>query len=233
MSLNATTITAGTTLDNTHNVVLCNNTSGAALTIALPAAASNTDKVYYIKKTDSSAFACVIDPNGAETVEDMTTYTLHAQYDAVRIVCDGSEWFIIGDRGATTLTASQTDDTFSGTKITATAGENLTIGNIVYMKSDGKLWKADADAIATSGAIAIALASISADAAGMFGTIGLMRDDSAYAWTVGGLLYLSTTAGDITQTAPSGADDVIQVLGVALSADVIYFKPELTQVEHV
>jgi hypothetical protein len=46
-----------------------------------------------------------------------------------------------------------------------------------------------------------------------------------------GLLYLSATAGDMTQTAPAGAGDQVVVVGWALSADTIYFKPSLVLVE--
>jgi len=38
----------------TDNIILCNATSGA-ITITLPAAASNTNKIYSIKKTDGTA----------------------------------------------------------------------------------------------------------------------------------------------------------------------------------
>jgi hypothetical protein len=36
----------------------------------------------------------------------------------------------------------------------------------------------------------------------------------------------------MVQIAPTGTDDVIQILGIALAADVIYFNPQLVQVEH-
>ena len=41
------------------------------------------------------------------------------------------------------------------------------------------------------------------------------------------------TPGAITATAPVAADSVTQKLGIALDADVLLFKPELAQVEHV
>lgn len=126
------------------------------------------------------------------------------------------------------------DDSTSGILADFTAGEALVFGDVCYIKSDGKLWKADADAIATSSAVGIATASISADASGTFLLHGIIRDDSAYALTVGGLVYLSTTAGGITQTAPSGTDDVVQVLGVAINADKWLFTPSVQgQVEVV
>lgn len=116
--------------------------------------------------------------------------------------------------------------------ITRAAGEDLVITDVCYIKSDGKMGKADADAIATSSAVFLSTATIANNATGTFLAWGLFRDDSGFNWTVGGLLYLSTTPGGITQTAPSGTDDVIQILGVALSADIIFWRPSLVQVEH-
>ena len=53
---------------------------------------------------------------------------------------------------------------------------------------------------------------------------GFMRNDD-WNWTVGGLVYVSTTAGGLTQTPVSGSGDVSQAVGVALTADVISFNP--------
>jgi hypothetical protein len=124
------------------------------------------------------------------------------------------------------------DDSASGATTTLTAGEDLVIGDVCYVKSDGKMGKADADAIATSSALFMATGTIANNASGTFLAWGLLRDDSAYNFTIGGLVYLSTTPGGITQTAPSGTDDVIQILGVAMTADIVFFTPSLVQVEH-
>jgi len=134
------------------------------------------------------------------------------------------------DNTITIDSSPDSDTTAEGIKTTFTAGENLSFGDVCYVKSDGKLWKADADAESTSFTIALALATISADASGSFLLIGLARDDS-WNWTVGSPIYLSTTAGDITQTAPSGSGDIVQILGIATHADRIYFNPSLSQVE--
>ena len=51
----------------------------------------------------------------------------------------------------------------------------------------------------------------------------------------GGLIYLTTTGttgNTLTQTAPSGTNNSIQILGVALAADTFIFLPSLVQVEH-
>ena len=123
-----------------------------------------------------------------------------------------------------------TDVTASGIKSTFTAGENVAFGDVCYVKSDGKLWKGDANAVATASVVAMSLGTILADASGSFLLMGIARND-AWAWTVGALLYLSGTAGELTETAPSASGDQVQIVGVATHADRIYFKPELVQVE--
>ena len=112
-----------------------------------------------------------------------------------------------------------------------TVGESVTFGMPLYMKSDGKLWKADADGSATFPVIALAAASISADAAGSVLLLGFARDDS-WAWTVGGTIYLSTSVGTMTQSQPSATDDVIQVLGFSTHADRMYFAPSRDIMTH-
>jgi hypothetical protein len=102
------------------------------------------------------------------------------------------------------------------------------------MGTDGKMELGDADAVATSGVWAlVADASIAENSAGTFLLHGFARDDTWNWATVGSFVYLDTaTAGGMTQTAPSGTDDVIQICGVVVTADVIYFNPHLVMVEH-
>jgi hypothetical protein len=111
-----------------------------------------------------------------------------------------------------------------------TAGENLVFGDFCYIKSDGKLWKSDANAVATMPIVAMALATINAEATGDFLLVGNARDDS-WSWTIGGLLYASGTAGAVTQTAPSSSGDQVQVVGKALSATKIVLNPVMVLVE--
>jgi len=126
------------------------------------------------------------------------------------------------------------DHTASGTIVSMTAGQNLVFGDIVYFKSDGKCWKADAtSASAAYPAMGMAIASISANTAGDILLHGTARDDT-WNWTVGGVLYLSKTAGAMIQSY-SGytTDDVIQVLGIATNADRIYFNPSADYITHI
>jgi hypothetical protein len=108
---------------------------------------------------------------------------------------------------------------------------SMTVGTIYHYKSDGTWEAADADAVANcDGLLAVALGAAS-DTNGMLirGMVTLDHDPGA----VGDVLFLSTTAGDATATAPSGNGDIIRVIGYCLHASngQIWFDPDNTYVE--
>lgn len=128
--------------------------------------------------------------------------------------------------------APTSDHTVSGLTSDMTVGESVVFGDLLYMKSDGKLWKADANAAATMPGMYMAAATIAANNAGSVLLQGFARDDT-WAWTVGGLVYASGTLGAMTQTAPSASGDQVQVVGVATHADRLDFRPSPMMVELV
>ncbi len=131
-----------------------------------------------------------------------------------------------------TLQASPANDlTANGTFISLTAGENLVFGAPCYIKSDGKMWRADANQATLFPAQFLALGTILADATGLFLVEGIARND-AWSWTVGGAIYLSITIGTMTQTQPSATDECIQVLGFATHADRMLFRPSVDYITH-
>ena len=92
-TVNVETITSTDTLDAGNDVVWADATS-AAFTLTLPAAATMVGKQFDIKKIDSTANAVTVDANGAETIDGATTAVLASQWDAIRIVTDGTSWGI-------------------------------------------------------------------------------------------------------------------------------------------
>jgi hypothetical protein len=94
----------------------------------------------------------------------------------------------------------------------------------------GEVVITDSNAIATMPVIGIAPVAISDTATGPIMLQGFIRDDT-WTWTIGGIMYASETAGAMTQTAPTTSGAFVQALGVAISADVVYFNPSLTLVE--
>jgi hypothetical protein len=134
------------------------------------------------------------------------------------------------------LNSAVADGEYSGTVALFTANEDLTAGEVVYLTSGGKMAKAVATAAATSRAVAMAVAPISADAMGPFLLRGFERCESeSPAYTVGGALYTpesETSSKNVPeQTAPDTDGDFVQVLGYAVSADSVYFDPDSTVIE--
>jgi len=126
-----------------------------------------------------------------------------------------------------------TDHTATGTTTnTFNAGASITLMDSVYLHSDGEWAQTDADAEATAqGMLGVSLET-KADGEAMNVLLqGFVRDDT-WDWTVGGTIYLSLTAGDFTQTAPSAEDDIVRIVGYAVSADVMYFSPDNTYIKH-
>lgn len=83
----------GVTLDATYCMVLVDGGNGA-VTVTLPAVASNSGLEYIIKKIDSSANVITIDGNASETIDGATTKAINYQYDSYSIKTNGSAWYI-------------------------------------------------------------------------------------------------------------------------------------------
>jgi len=117
------------------------------------------------------------------------------------------------------------DLSWGGITAILVAGTALTFGQAVYIGADTKMEKALADDVATMPCMAVAVATIDENAEGEFLLSGFIRND-AWDWTPNGLIYIDkTTAGLLTQTAPAVSGDQVQVVGVAVTADIIFFNP--------
>jgi hypothetical protein len=108
----------------------------------------------------------------------------------------------------------------------------MTTGAIYHYKSDGTWELADADAAATSdGLLGVALGAAS-DTNGVLlrGIVTLDHDAGA----IGDVLFLSTTAGDCSATAPSGNTNIVRVIGYKIfhaTQKQIWFNQDNTFVE--
>jgi hypothetical protein len=121
------------------------------------------------------------------------------------------------------------DATMSGDITSETVDANASgIGALLVMSADGNWDEADADSATTCGLLGIAVE------AGTGTKLVLRRGwvkDTAWTWTPGAQLFVSTTTGAITATAPSGTGDIVQVVGYAESATTIYFNPSPDYIE--
>jgi len=126
-----------------------------------------------------------------------------------------------------------TDATGSGDMIKMTVDTNTVgIGGLLHLESDGNFGDADADAEATCSSMLVMALTASVAAGQKVLTRGVVRQDT-WSWTVGAVLYASTSPGQMTETPPAGTGDIVRVVGYALSADVIFFDPDKTFIEIV
>ena len=131
------------------------------------------------------------------------------------------------------------DGTWSGITMTATAGYTQAFGDLVYLDPTDSRWEA-CDANAAAGA--------DGDSRGIIGMVvvagtdgnactillqGTIRADANFpTFTVNNPVYVSETAGDVTQTQPVTTDVVIRVVGFALTADSMFFNPDGAYITH-
>lgn len=129
------------------------------------------------------------------------------------------------DPSATGITTNEFNSGYSSTAI----------GDLVYLDSSATWQKADADASAAtySSMLGIAL-SVAASAA----PVNVLLQGFIYAsspfptFTIGAPIFMSATAGAMTQTAPTTTDSATRVVGYAVHADKMYFKPSNDWITH-
>lgn len=126
---------------------------------------------------------------------------------------------------------SNTDANADGDIVYFGGTTSMDAGKIYYFNSSGAWALADADAESTAkGMLGVALGSAS-DTNGVLirGMVTLDTDPG----TIGDTVFLSTTAGVATSTAPSGNGDIVRVIGYCLDSTngQVYFNPDGTFVE--
>lgn len=137
--------------------------------------------------------------------------------------------------------AGSADGKYTGITITGTAGADLAFGDLIHLDPTDSRWEL-ADANSASGAdgdargiLGICVNDPSGDGQAVTVLLhGVVRADAAFpALTINGPVYVSETAGDITQTKPTTTDNVIRSLGYAITADEIYFNPSPDYLTHI
>ena len=135
--------------------------------------------------------------------------------------------------------AGSADGKFTGITITAIAGYTQAFGDLVYLDPTDSRWElcdANSAAAADGDSRGIIGMVVVAGTDGNACTIllnGVIRADAKFpAFTINNPIYVSETAGAVTQTQPTTTDVVIRIVGAALTADEMYFSPDNTWVTH-
>jgi hypothetical protein len=128
------------------------------------------------------------------------------------------------------LAAAPSADTWDGITVTLTAAATTSgaLGKVYYINSSGKAALCDNDADSTMPAMYMATAATTADTAAVFLRSGIVHLHTLNpGWTAGQLIYVDGASGDgtLTSTRPSASGKRVQIVGVALAADILDFRP--------
>jgi len=235
-------VTVSTTYDAAAiSIVL---TSGHGAKLPAPATAGEFNLVWW----DSTTYPDPSDDPNVEVVRctarstDTLTITRAQESTAASTKnTSGKTYLMILSPTAKTITEINkivtiplADHSVSGITCAFPAVEEINFGDVCYMAPTGKIALVDADSISSgSGLIMCADTIIAANGTGAGLLLGIARDDS-WNWTIGNLVYISisgTSGNTLSQTRPTGTDDVIQVAGLATHADRLLFNPSLVQIE--
>ncbi len=116
---------------------------------------------------------------------------------------------------------------------TYTAGENLLLGNTVYINTDGKVYKAKADGIATMPGIGITLGAagagdqVSVLQAGQPATV--IRDGNFFANDI--IVVSPINAGSLTKVPPTAVGQFVQIMGIAKDTSSLVLQIDHTVIE--
>tara|TARA_R110002012_G_scaffold288276_2_gene480924 strand:+ start:174 stop:1334 length:1161 start_codon:yes stop_codon:yes gene_type:complete len=196
--------------------------------ITVTAAGSTLSDTVTVAKggTGATSFTSnqVLYGNGTSAIQDASGVTI----DSNTIVKAQTGGF----NGNLLLEKSYVDATSKsqGIKVFFGGTTGMTAGNIYFFNGIG--WTAaDADAANTSTELVGLALGDSSDTHGLLlNGISMTSTDPG---TAGDVLYLSTTAGRLTSTAPSGSGDIVRVMGYCLhsTSALIYFNPSNSWVE--
>lgn len=167
-------------------------------TLTLPAASANTGRVLVFKKPNSATGKLIVTRAGSDTIDGATSYSLVAQYDAVTIVSDGTNWSTLDlfkvptsqvrveQASATSYGSTNTKVRNLGTTTTSTAGSDITFART---DANGASFTVNADGIYSvfrtdGGTTANSVLGISVNSAQLTTNIQSITAANRYALTV-------------------------------------------------
>lgn len=95
VSTNYRAFTTSTTAATTDAMLAFTGTSAATLT--LPTAATTGGRYYWIKNASSNSSVLTIATTSSQTIDGASSWTLDVQNEAVRLVSNGANWYVVSE----------------------------------------------------------------------------------------------------------------------------------------
>jgi len=205
----------------------------ANIIVGLDAAktATPTKNQVYIATDTSKIYVCFADNTWTQVIPVPNMVTKTGDFTAGKIVKINNATGIIEEGTNTELsiaTALGDDHTYVGITDSKAVGENVVFGDLLYFDWTAGEWKkAKADVYATARSRRIALETKGDGQACLMLVSGYIRDDDAFEFTTATVFLSITTAGATQSTVPSVAGNQIQIVGTAISADIMEYSPSM------
>jgi hypothetical protein len=139
---------------------------------------------------------------------------------------------ITGIEGSTWLLPSPSNGLVSGMTYNFLAAETFIFGQVGKVNSIGSISLASNTTISTASCFVLCPSNTILSGEQKEWLLYGIASSFSWSWTTGGLIYLGTN-GSMTQTVPTGTDVSVQILGIAIASNKIFFNPNLVQVELV
>jgi hypothetical protein len=207
--------------------------STGTLSISTAAIAVSTGQIAAVQFTIGQSTFTLAQSTGNIVSSMSATYF---QLKATQTV-SGANTFSSSNTFAQIVLSSPTvDHTATGIEIVLISSDTMAFGDVGRIVANGAVHIATGSAIASSSATFMcADATCTGGSSANFLFTGIAKDAS-WSWIIGASIFLSatgTSGNTLTQTPPAAANNVIQILGVAIGSDRILFMPNLMQVEHI
>jgi len=211
--------------------------------ISLDAGAASNFSVAAASLTLETTTSGTIDINSADDI----TVTFEAANSTAMVIDDGANTYMTFDSTAASPSVDMgqfVDIVASGAGLTLTAGEALTVGDIVTIEATtGDAILADSNTGTTLDGLAVGIVAFTAadttpvKVFTVAGSLVAMSFAAAPAAASNGSpVFVSATAGEATLTAPTGSGNVIYLLGILQGADgadtspLVLFQPQFIAV---